>query len=133
MIFVDSNIPMYLVGAPHVHKTDSQRLLERAIADGERLVSDAEVLQEILHRYVAINRRDAIQPAFDALQRVVDDIFAIAPADVERAKTIVQGHPSLSAREALHVATMERHRVTRIMSFDAGFDRFPGLERLGRV
>ena len=68
MIFVDSNIPMYLVGAPHPHKTDSQRLLERAIADGERLVSDAEVLQEILHGYVAINRRDAIQPAFDALR-----------------------------------------------------------------
>jgi predicted nucleic acid-binding protein len=132
MIFVDSNIPMYLVGAPHTHKTDSQRLLERAIADGERLVSDAEVLQEILHRYVAINRRDAIQPAFDVLQRVVDEIFAITPADVERAKTIVLGHPSLSARDAVHVATMERHGVTRVMSFDSGFDSYPGLERLGR-
>ncbi len=132
MIFVDSNIPMYLVGAPHPHKTDSQRLLERAIADGERLVSDAEVLQEILHRYVSINRRDAIQPALDAQQRVVDEIFSITPTDVERAKTIVLGHASLSARNALHVATMERNRVTRIMSFDEGFDRYPGLERLGR-
>lgn len=132
MIFVDSNIPMYLVGAPHPHKTDAQRLLERAIADGERLVTDAEVLQEILHRYVTINRRDAIQPAFDALQRVVDDVFQITPADVERAKTIVLGHPALSARDALHIAIMERHRVTRIMSFDAGFDSYPGLERLGR-
>ena len=132
MIFVDSNIPMYLVGAPHPHKTDSQRLLERAIADGERLVTDAEVLQEILHHYVAINRRDAIQPAFDAVQRVVDEIFAITPADVERAKAIVLGHPALSARDALHVATMERNRVTQIMSFAAGFDRYPGLERLER-
>jgi hypothetical protein len=33
-------------------------------------VTSAEVLQEILHRYVAINRRDAIQPAFDALPGV---------------------------------------------------------------
>ena len=132
MIFVDSSIPMYLVGAPHPHKTDSQRLLERAIADGERLVTDAEVLQEILHRYVAINRRDAIQPAFDAVQRVVDEVFAISPADVERAKAIVLGHPALSARDALHLATMERNRVTRIMSFDAGFDRYPGVQRLER-
>lgn len=132
MIFVDSNIPMYLVGAPHPHKTDSQRLLERAIADGERLVCDAEVLQEILHRYVAINRRDAIQPAFDVLQRVVDEVFTVAAVDVERAKTIVLGHPALSARDALHIATMERHRVTRIMSFDTGFDIYPGVERLGR-
>ncbi len=131
MIFVDSNIPMYLVGAPHPHKTDAQRLLERAITDGERLVTDAEVLQEILHRYVAIHRRDAIQPAFDALQGVVDGVFPIDVGDVERAKTILHGHPSLSARDAVHVATMERHGATRIMSFDRGFDGYPGIERLG--
>ena len=67
MIFIDSNVPMYLVGAAHPSKTEAQRYLERVISDGERLVTDAEVLQEILHRYVAIARRDAIQPAFDAL------------------------------------------------------------------
>src|SRR5207253_83912 len=52
LIFVDSNVPMYIVGAPHPHKADAQRLLERCISDNERLVTDAEVLQEILHRYV---------------------------------------------------------------------------------
>ena len=26
MIFIDSNIPMYLVGAPHSHKTNGQRM-----------------------------------------------------------------------------------------------------------
>ena len=60
MIFVDSNVPMYLVGAPHPHKADAQRLLEKLISDRQRLVTDAEALQEILHRYVAINRREAI-------------------------------------------------------------------------
>ncbi len=49
MILVDSNIPMYLVGAPHPHKTDAQRLLEGLITDHLRLVTDAEVLHEILH------------------------------------------------------------------------------------
>jgi len=48
MILVDSNLPMYLVGAAHRHKIDAQGLLERAIADGEKLVTDAEVLQEFL-------------------------------------------------------------------------------------
>jgi hypothetical protein len=65
VILIDSNIPMYLVGSPHPHKTDAQRLLEKLISARERLVTDAEVPQEILHRYVAINRRDAIQPACD--------------------------------------------------------------------
>jgi len=33
VILVDSNIPMYLVGAPHPHKADAQRLLEKLITD----------------------------------------------------------------------------------------------------
>lgn len=129
MIFVDSNIPMYLVGAPHPHKSDAQRVLERCIAGGERLVTDAEVLQEILRRYVAIKRRDAIQPAFDAVLGVVDEVLPVTLAEVERAKTIVQGWERLSARDALHLAVMERHNITSILSFDTGFDGFPGVSR----
>jgi len=130
VIFLDSNIPMYLVGAPHPNKSDSQRLLEKLISERSRLVTDAEVLQEILHRYVAIDRRDAIQSAFDALLGIVDQVFAIEQSAVERAKAIVLGHPRLSARDALHIAVMEQHRVEQILTFDAGFDGFPGIVRL---
>ena len=130
MIFVDSNVPMYLVSAPHSHKADAQRLLERSVAARERLVTDAEVLQEILHRYVAINRRDATQPAFDALLGVVDEVFPVDRSVVERGKTIVLGSVGLSARDALHLAVMDAHRIGRIMSFDTGFDGFPGVVRL---
>lgn len=133
MTFVDSNIPMYLVGAAHPHKVDAQRLLEQLIAKDERLVTDAEVLQEILHRYAAIDRRDAIQPAFDAIIGVVDEIYLIDAADVDRAKTVLAGSPGLSARDALHVAIMERHGVDRILSFDAGFDTRPGIARISVI
>jgi len=129
LIFLDSNIPMYLVGASHPNKISAQRLLEQAITHGERLVTDAEVLQEILHRYVAIDRRDAIQPAFDALLGVVDEVYPVEQRDVERAKALLQGTRALSARDAIHVATMERNAVRRIFSFDAGFDQVPGIER----
>ncbi len=130
MIFIDSNIPMYLVGAQHPNKDEAQRLLDRAIADRERLVTDAEVLQEILHRYVAIDRRDAIQPAFDALLGVADEVFAIEAADVERAKAVILGRTRLSARDALHVSIMERRGVGRLLSFDSGFDDLPGIVRI---
>ena len=131
MVFVDSNIPMYLVGATHPHKADAQRLLEAAVAAGERLVTSAGVLQEILHRYVAIDRRDAIQPAFDALLGIVVEVFPISEADVERAKSVVLGKKRLSARDAVHAAVMHRQDVARIMSFDSGFDGLPGITRLG--
>jgi len=127
---VDSNIPMYLVGAPHPHKADAQRLLEKLISDRQRLVTNAEVLQEILHRYITINRRDAIQPAFDALLSIVDQVFAIDQAAAERAKQIVMGYPKMSARDALHLAVMEAQEIDQVLSFDSGFDGFPGISRL---
>lgn len=133
MIFVDSNIPMYLVGAAHPNKDIARRLIEQCIARGERLVADAEVLQEILHRYVAINRRDAIQPAFDALHGVVDEIYPIESADVERAKKVVLGLAPLSARDAVHVAIMQRYEIDRIMSFDTGFDSVEWIDRIGSI
>jgi len=121
---------MFLVGAPHPHKTDARRWLEELVSGGERLVTDAEVLQEILHRYVSINRPDAIQPAFNALLGVVDEVFAVDLAAVERAKEIVLGHKGLSARDAVHLAVMQVQGIKRILSFDQGFDGFPGITRL---
>jgi len=130
VILVDSNIPMYLVGAPHPHKSDARRLLENAVSGRQRLVTDAEVLQEILHRYVAIDRRDAIQPAFDALIGIVDQVLAVDRPIAERAKQIVLGYRQLSARDAVHIAVMEHHGIEQIMTFDSGFDGFPGIARL---
>jgi uncharacterized protein len=130
VIFVDSNVPMYLVGTDHPHKADARRWLERWVSERQRLVTDAEVFQEILHRYVAIARRDAIQPAFDAFLAVVDQVFPIEEPDVLLAKDIIGTHTALSARDAIHLATMRRHGVQRIFSFDHGFDSVSGVDRL---
>jgi predicted nucleic acid-binding protein len=85
-----------------------------------------------MHRYVAVRRRDAIQPAFDALLAVTDEIYPVGREDVEQAKKTLDGMPRLSARDALHVAVMERREVNRIMSFDQAFDSVPGIERISR-
>ncbi|HYC22591.1 MAG TPA: type II toxin-antitoxin system VapC family toxin, partial [Candidatus Bathyarchaeia archaeon] len=78
-----------------------------------------------------INRRQAIQPAFDALLGVVDEVFSVTAADADRAKAIVLERRRLSARDAIHLAVMEREKIPRIMSFDEGFDRLPGVMRVG--
>lgn len=130
MILVDSNIPMYLVGGPHPHKTDAQRLLEGLLSERERLVTDAEVLQEVLHRYTSLGRYDAIQPTFDALLRVVDQVLTVDGSTMERAKGFVLAYRRLSARDAVHLAVMQQHDIGRILSFDSGFDGFPGIKRL---
>jgi uncharacterized protein len=130
VIYVDANIPMYLVGAEHPNRVGAQRMVRRAVDDGERLLTSTEVLQEILHRYSHIARRDAIQPCFDVLLALVDDVLAIDLVDLQRAKELVLSETSLSARDGLHVAVMQRHDLSRIMSFDSGFDALPGIQRL---
>ena len=130
MIFVDSNVPMYLIGAEHPFKADARRAIEDAIAAGEVLCTDAEVFQEMLHRYRAIDRADAIDAGFAALLGIVDVTYPIELSDVERARRLLRTTPALSARDAIHVAVMQADDVGRIMSFDRGFDGLPGIVRL---
>lgn len=131
MIFVDSNVPMYLIGAEHPNKYRTQRLLDEAISREQQLLTSAEVFQEILHRYGALDRLEAIQPAFDVLLAVVDEVLPVDLAAIQIAKRIMMGRLGLSARDALHVAVMEQAGISRILSFDTGFDVYPGVERLG--
>lgn len=130
MILVDSNIPMYLIGAAHPNKMAARRALEEAVAAGESLCTDAEVLQEILHRYVAIRRPEDIDPAFDALLAIVDVVYPIEHADVERARRIIHTTSSMSARDAVHIAVMQGRDIGRILSFDTAFDGIPGIVRV---
>jgi len=130
VILVDSNVPMYLVGSTHPNKAAAREALERAVEAGERLVTNAGVLQEILHRYSGIDRRDAIEPCTQALLGVVDEVFSIELEDVRRASAIVRSS-RLTARGALHVAVMQRRGIGRILSFDRAFDTVPGIIRLG--
>ena len=128
MIFVDSNVPMYLVGAPHPNRDGLATFLQGR--PDEDYVTSAEVYQEILHRYLAINRRAAIADAFALLDDLVVAVFPVTREDVGAAGKIAERDDRMSARDCLHLAVMSAHRVSRILTFDEGFDRYPGIMRL---
>lgn len=130
MIFIDSNIPMYLIGAEHANKKRSVDLLQELVRNEERLVTSIEVYQEILHRYTALRRLDAIDPAMDTLSALVDEILGFGMDEIRKARMLIGSVDEISARDALHAAVMDRAGVTRILSFDSGFDSCPGIERL---
>jgi uncharacterized protein len=130
VILVDSNIPMYLVGAPHPNKEAARRSLEETIAANESLCTDAEVLQEILHRYTSIRRPEKIDLAFTALLAIVDVVYPIERTDVERARRLLATTPNLSARDAIHVSVMQARDIGQVLTFDTGFDGIPGITRL---
>jgi predicted nucleic acid-binding protein len=109
VIFIDANVPMYLVGGEHPHKVDAGQILERLAAERRPLATSSEVFQEILRRCVSIDRRNLIERAFEALQGVVDEVLPVEERDVFAAKNLLQSYGRLSARDALHVAVMRRH------------------------
>lgn len=130
MIFIDSNIPMYIIGKDHPRKVDSQRLVERFASERRRLVTSSEVFQEILHRYMAADRRGEIELAFHTLDGIADNVFSVRREDIFAAKDLTHAHPRLSSRDALHAAVMRRAHVREILSFDKGFDLLPDIARI---
>lgn len=131
MIFIDSNVPMYLEGAPHANRDRAVAILTRLARDEERTITSVEVYQEILHRYAAIRRLDAIEATFRSLDAIVDDVLTFGMSEIHAAKTLLESISGLSARDALHVAVMRSAGVSRVLSFDRIFDDCPGIERLG--
>lgn len=86
-----------------------------------------------MHRYAAIDRREAIAPALRVLLGLVDEVISIDREDVLRASSIVTGPGHPGARDDLHIAVMERHGITTIFSFDKDYDRWPGLSRISKI
>ena len=130
MIFVDSNVPMYIAGTPHPNQDRAIDLTRELVLSGERLITSVEVYQEILHRYTAIWRPQAIDLAFGALDRLVDTVLSYGMPQIRAARALLATIPGVSARDALHVAVMQAAGCSRVLSFDAGFDNCPGITRL---
>lgn len=133
MIFIDSNVPMYLVGGPHPNKQRLAELLRELVSAQLPLVTSIEVYQEILHRYSAIDRLPAIDNAFAWLERSVHRTLTYGMAEIRLARRILADVKGVSARDALHVAVMRSAGIEKIVSMDAGFDRCHGVLRLHSV
>jgi predicted nucleic acid-binding protein len=130
VIYVDANVPMYLVGDDERRRAEALVAVHRVARRDELVVTSAETFQELLHRYRAIDREDALQRAWDQTLAIVDDVLPITYADVDRAKGVQLARRGVTARDALHLAVMERHGITAIASFDAVFDAVPEIERI---
>lgn len=130
MVFVDSNIPMYVAGREHPLRGAALRLLERARAGELEICTSTEVLQEILYRYAALKRRDLAGAVYDLFVQLCPVVLPVTLADTDRARSLIVAQPAVTVRDALHAAVMLNHDIIQIATFDDDFDRIPGIERL---
>jgi predicted nucleic acid-binding protein len=82
------------------------------------LVTSAEVLQELLHAYLAVSRRAEIDRAFTLVESCTHEVWSVEPEDIRLAWALADTHPALAARDLVHLATCTRRSVTEVMTFD---------------
>lgn len=138
-LFLDANIPTYAAGRSHPLKEPCKEVLVLAARRPDAFFTNAEVLQELLHRYLTFKR---LQHG----KRVVEDFAAVMEGSVEGvlAEDVLlacrlaeryaagPGPGGLAARDLLHAAVMLRDGSTRIVTADKDFDGLveAGIERL---
>lgn len=130
MILLDANIFMYAAGADHPHKIPSINFLERVARGEVEAAIDAEVLQEILHRYRSIGRWVEGRQVYDSARLIVPMVLPITAEIVDTARSLMAAYEGLSARDAVHAAAALRNGARAICSFDRDFDPVAGLVRL---
>ena len=130
-IFLDTNIPIYAAGTPHRLREPSRRILRLAVDYSDRMLTSAEVLQELVHRYISIRRWDQGRGVLSRFARIMRGrVEPIYLQDVQEAAALADRYSGIDARDLLHLAVMQRVGCTRIATADTAFDRIDGIERL---
>ncbi len=130
MVFVDSNVPMYVAGREHPLRDPARRFLERARSGEVEICTSTEVLQEILYRYVALKLVDVAVTVYDLFVQLCPVVLPVRLADTDRARALLPGSHGVSVRDAIHASVMLNNGVHEIATFDEGFDRVAGITRL---
>ena len=118
MIFVDTNVLMYAVGGEHPLRDAAREFFAETLTRGERLVTSAEVLQELLHAYLPVNRLETLDAALTLAEARIPVVWPVEREDVRLARALVGRFPGLGARDLLHLACCRRRDIGEIKSFD---------------
>lgn len=118
MIFVDSNVFVYAVGRSHPLRDEAQKFFQDARAQGKRLVTSAEVLQELLHAYLPVGRIETLDAALELATSGMDQVLSITSEAVTHARHLADSHPGLTARDLLHLSVCHQHKIREVKTFD---------------
>ena len=118
MIFVDSNVFIYAVGRSHPLKAEAQNFFLDSSNRGKRLVTSAEVLQELLHAYLPVERMETLDAAIELATQGVDQVIPIDSSTVLLARNLIDNFPGLTARDLLHLSVCQLNKIKDLKTFD---------------
>src|SRR3990172_1833102 len=106
-ILIDTNVFIYSVGSEHPLRDPSIDILRLVAESANLFFTNAEVFQEMLHRYVSLRRWQTARIwVADFLELMAGRIEFVNEDDVRQAVALADDHPNIEARDLLHVAVM---------------------------
>ncbi|MEW5740481.1 MAG: type II toxin-antitoxin system VapC family toxin [Myxococcota bacterium] len=122
MILIDANVFMYAAGADHPHRKASVDLLD-AVAEGSlEAATNAEVLQELLHRYRRLLQWEQVMTLYESVRVIVPEVLPVTARDLDRSRSLLADYPALSTRDAVHAAVVLENDVEALCTWDRDFD-----------
>lgn len=118
MIFIDTNVFVYAVGRPHPLKEPARQFFIKTNRDRTPLFTSAEVLQELAHVYLSVERLDDFDAAMSLVSMFSVQVWPLEEEDVTSARQLHEQYPGLGARDLCHLASCRRRGVSRIKTFD---------------
>jgi uncharacterized protein len=122
LIFVDTNVFMYAVGREHPLRAPAQKFFLNSRRRESHLVISAEVLQELMHAYLPVNRISTLDAALELVARTVSEVWPLEPEDITFARALIRDHGTIGARDLLYLACCRRRGVERIKTFDKSLE-----------
>jgi hypothetical protein len=112
--FVDTNVVMYAVGRKHPLRAEARAFFERSLRQRAPLATSAEVLQELLHAYLPVQRMATLDAALALVESRIETVWPVEPEDVRLARLLVDRHPRVgrprpSPPRVLYAPRRNRH------------------------
>jgi hypothetical protein len=129
-VFVDTSVIMYAAGREHPMRDACVRIM-RAVDERQiEATTSTEVVQEVLHRFLSINRPDIARSLAASTLDTFAPVLPVTHALMRRVPDLAGRYPSLAARDLIHVATCIHEGITEILSTDRGFDAVQEVRRI---
>jgi predicted nucleic acid-binding protein len=129
-VLLDTTIAVYALGGDDFTRARCRALLDRAASGEFRPYASVEMIQEFVHHRLRRtgNRADSTADGRDVAASCT--VINFDREILELSLDLIERHPSVRGRDAVHAATALAYGITRIASTDRAFDAIPGITRI---
>jgi len=129
-ILLDSTIAAYALGGTDPRRDACRSMMQRAASGEFRAYASVEMIQELVHHRLRVsgNREDSAADGRDVMASCT--VLSFDREILDLSLDLIEKHPTVRGRDAVHAATALAYGITRIASTDHAFDTVPGITRI---